>query len=89
MVKTAGNDAVRKSLQTRLQAFLEVRKIEKTVDEFKTIFQRSPRSIDELQAKGYLTEIPVDPYGGTFYIDEKGKVRSTSKFAFGVAGKAR
>jgi len=85
MVKTTRNDAVRKSLQTRLQAFLEVRKIEKTASEFKAKFNRSPRSIDELHAKGYLTEIPVDPYGGTLYIDETGKVRSTSKFAFGVA----
>ncbi len=89
MVKTARNNAVKKTLETRLQAFLEVRKIENDSALFKERFHRSPRSIEELQAKGFLRESPVDPYGGTFYLDEKGKVRSTSKFAFGVAGKAQ
>ncbi len=89
MVKTSKNDAVRKSLQTRLEAFLGVRKIEISSAEFEKRYHRSPRSMDELRAKGYLAEIPVDPYGGTFYVDEQGKVRSTSKFAFGVAGKAQ
>jgi hypothetical protein len=89
MVKTASNGALRKSLQTRLQAFLGVRKIEKAADEFRSRFKHSPRTIDELRMNGYLTEIPVDPYGGTFYIDEHGKVRSTSKFAFGVVERTK
>ncbi len=89
MVKSTTNEAVRKTLQTRLDAFLAVRNIEKAADRFRTNFHVVPRSVVELRSKGYLKEIPVDPYGGTFYIDERGKVRSTSKFAFGVAGKTR
>ena len=85
MVKSAGNEAVRKTLQTRLQAFLGVREIEQSARTFQTKVHRPPRSVEELYAKGYLSEIPIDPYGGTFYIDKEGKVRSTSKFAFGVA----
>ena len=84
MVKSAGNEAVRKTLQTRLQAFLGVRKIEQSAHAFRSKFHRFPRSVEELRARGYLSEMPVDPYGGTFYFDKKGKVDSTSKFAFGV-----
>lgn len=87
MIKSAGNDAVRKTLQTRLQAFQAVRKIEQSSQAFRAKAHRFPRSVEELRVKGYLSEIPVDPYGGTFYIDNQGKVRSTSKFAFGVASK--
>ena len=87
MVKSATNDAVKKTLQTRLLAFQQVRTIEQANDLFKGKFHRYPRSVEELIQKGYLAELPVDPYGGKFYIDETGKVRSTSKFAFGVVGK--
>jgi hypothetical protein len=47
---------------------------------------RLPSSVAELIKKGYLADTPVDPYGGTFYLEPDGTVRSTSKFAFGVAG---
>lgn len=89
MLKGARDAAVKKTLETRLQAFEGVRKIERASDAFALRFHRRPRSLEELMRKEYLKEIPVDPYGGKFYIDADGKVRSTSKFAFGVAGRGR
>ncbi len=88
MLKAATNDAVRRSLQTRLEAFQGVRTIEEAISRFSGKIRRKPRSIEELLEKGYLTEIPVDPYGGKFYIDEKGTVRSSSRFAYGIADDA-
>jgi len=32
---------------------------------------------------GILKGIPPDPYGGKFYLDKSGRVRTTSEFAFG------
>jgi tetratricopeptide (TPR) repeat protein len=87
MISRAGNEAVKNSLQTRLNAFQEVRTIEQAKELYRGRFQRDPVSVEELMQKGYLKELPVDPYGGTFYIDKQGMVRSTSKFAFGVATK--
>jgi hypothetical protein len=84
MVKGAGNEAVKNSLQTRLTAFQAVRTIEQANELFHRRFHRYPVSGEELLRKGYLKRMPVDPYGGTFFIDDKGMVRSTSKFAFGV-----
>jgi len=38
-----------------------------------------PQTIDELLTLGYLDALPVDPYGGTFYLDKNGNVRTTSQ----------
>lgn len=87
MIRGAGNEAVKHSLQTRLKAFQAVRTIEQAKEPFLRTIHRVPVSVEELMQKGYLKELPVDPYGGMFYIDNQGMVRSTSKFAFGVATK--
>ncbi|HSA79088.1 MAG TPA: hypothetical protein VLG72_09550, partial [Nitrospirota bacterium] len=87
MIRGAGNEAVKNSLQTRLKAFQAVKIIEQAKEKFHGKFHMDPVSIEELLAKGYLKELPVDPYGGTFYIDKQGMVRSTSKFAYGVVTK--
>ena len=83
MQRTARNDAIKKSIGIRLRAFQGVRRIEVARDRYLHDTGKMP-SAEQLLAKGYLKELPVDPYGGSFYIDGKGAVRSTSKFAPGV-----
>jgi hypothetical protein len=85
MEKSATNEAIKKSFRIRLEAFRGVKLIESARDAYRKRYGRLPKSVGALLEKGYLRELPIDPYGGTFYIDEKGHVRSTSKFAF--AGK--
>lgn len=82
MVKSAKNAAVRKSYQTRLKAFQELRRIEMARDGFLKETGRLPATVEQLVRGGYLSPAPVDPYGGHFYIDDSGKVATTSKFAF-------
>lgn len=82
MAKSASNDAVRKTLQTRLQALQGVRKIEEAEEHYVKKYHRLPLSVEGLIAQGYLTEPPLDPYGGKYYIDSRGKVRTTSKLSF-------
>lgn len=84
MLKSERNPAIRKIYETKLAAFKGVRAIEVARDRFRFATGRAPQSVEELRREGYLQQIPVDPYGGTFYIDAKGQVRSTSKFAFGA-----
>jgi hypothetical protein len=88
MVKDTRNEAVKKTLQTRLDALEEVRKIEVAKVAFEHRYARHARSVEELLQKHVLSEVPLDPYGGKFYIDASGMVRSTSKFAFGVADRS-
>jgi tetratricopeptide (TPR) repeat protein len=89
MVKGTTNEAIKKTLQTRLRAFREVQSIEAAQQRYREINHRAVGSVEDLVHKGYLTAIPVDPYGGTFYLDKQGKVRSTSNFAYGVASQSR
>ncbi len=83
MERGARNEAVKNSFRIRLEALKEVRRIEHARDEYQQAIGVLPLSIDILLEKGFLKKAPVDPYGGTFSIDENGQVRSTSKFAFG------
>jgi TPR repeat protein len=66
----------------RLKALKGIFKIEKAIKKYKEKFKILPKNINELVEKHFLKEIPKDPYGGKYYIDKNGKVRTTSKMAF-------
>lgn len=89
MVEGARNDAVRKGLSMRLEAFQAVRKIEVARDRFRDETGHLPENLNALLKGGYLAALPSDPYGGTFFIDTAGKVQSTSKFIPDIAEKGR
>ncbi len=80
--KGARKPAVKKVLNTRILAFEGVRAIEKARDRYIADHGRPPADIDALIKSGYLPSMPIDPYGGRFYLDENHQVRTTSKFAF-------
>ncbi len=82
MEKSANNQAIKQTYHIRLKAFLEVRKIEQARDNFKGKNGVLPSSVEQLLQSGYLKAVPVDPYGGHFYLEPTGKVSTTSKFAF-------
>jgi len=87
MEQGARNESIKKTFQIRLQALKEGRRIEQARDRYVQDTSHKPGSVEELVRKGYLSEPPVDPYGGKFYFETDGSVRSTSKFAFGTRGK--
>lgn len=82
MAKGERNPAMKKTYLTRLAAFKEVRRIELARDRFKETKKTAPSSIEQLINSGILSPVPVDPYGGQFYLEQDGKVATTSKFAF-------
>ncbi|ANA40486.1 tetratricopeptide repeat protein [Geobacter anodireducens] len=81
MAKEARNPDIRNSFQLRLEAFRQVLKVEQARDGFVAVNGRLPVSIDELLVTGFLVSLPQDPYGGTFFLEADGKIRTTSKFA--------
>jgi len=87
MLRNATNQAVRQTYQTRLKAFQEVLRIEQARDQFKAERGGLPGSVEQLLQQGYLKPVPVDPYGGRFYLEPSGKVATTSKFAFATKNK--
>ncbi|QXM09557.1 hypothetical protein [Geomonas subterranea] len=68
--------------QTRKRALIGALTVQKAGEEFERRFHRKPDRVADLVAQGVLKELPRDPYGGEYYFDEKGIVRSTSKFAY-------
>jgi alkylation response protein AidB-like acyl-CoA dehydrogenase len=87
MLAGAREPGVRRTLQLRIAAFEAVLAIEQARDRYLAERGHAPEHIDALVAAGYLAALPVDPYGGRFYLDADGRVASTSKFAF--AGQAQ
>lgn len=88
MEKGEKNPAVKKSFRTRIMAFQEVRHIEIARDRYRQKVGRLPASLEVLIKDGYLRSLPVDPYGGHFYLEPDGRVATTSKFAFASTNKA-
>ena len=80
-IKQAKEPRLREIFQLRRQALLAVRELENAIGRFHIGFQRSPQTLQELVSSGLLAALPVDPYGGEFYLDLQGKVRTTSNFA--------
>lgn len=83
MAKSAKDEKIKKSFQLRKEALLAAREITVAAQHFRERHKYFPTAVEDLVRFGYLKQEPKDPYGGRFYITDKGKVESTSKFAFG------
>jgi tetratricopeptide (TPR) repeat protein len=81
MIDSTKNESIRLFLKKRYTALAAVRKIEQARELYRSQTGGLPLTINQLTASGALKELPVDPYGGTFFIDPKGQVRTTSNFA--------
>ena len=81
MIQVAKEPAIRKTYEMRRGALKASMIIETSVRAYSDRFGQTPLHLDELVEAGLLVSLPADPYGGEFYLDEVGKVRTTSKFA--------
>ncbi len=81
MIDQVKDKAVRRTYEIRRDALLAVDSIEDAVRAYREDKGHRPANLAELQSAGYLDVIPHDPYNGNFYLDEEGRVRSTSKLA--------
>lgn len=81
MIQGSKNRQIKEGYEMRLRAFTEVQRIEEAIEKYTEDKGQPPPDLQTLLTAGYLFTLPVDPYGGTFYLDEQGKPRTTSKFA--------
>jgi len=86
LIPATRNEAIKKQLIIRADALEKILQIEEAIDTFKERFHRAAKNLEELVQAGILNHIPEDPYGGNFYLDEQGRVRSTSKLAYRKGG---
>ena len=82
LIQNEQNEKVKKIYQVRKQALMAVRVLENAVSRYREVHGVIPKELSLLVKNRLLTEIPPDPYGGTFYIDPDGSIKSTSKLAY-------
>lgn len=80
MIAGSKDKTIRKTYELRREALQSVMVIEAALGAYRKRFGTSPKNLTLLVDKKLLPALPSDPYGGTFYLDAQGKVRSTSKF---------
>jgi tetratricopeptide (TPR) repeat protein len=83
MIRAATSQKLRKWMAVRLQALRSVSLLEDATRRYREKYESEPRNLGMLVEGGIIEAIPADPYGGEFYLDQKGRVRTTSKFAYG------
>jgi hypothetical protein len=81
MEKGAKDEQSRKWYRMRRAALEAVVSIQNAIGKFREQNGRLPKRIEELTEHGILKQLPEDPYGGEFYLDNSGAVLTTSKFA--------
>jgi len=69
---------IKERFETRIRALRSILFLESAVAEFKKKYGKIPVSIEALVNKNIIRQLPRDPYGGTYYLAEGGKVRSTA-----------
>lgn len=71
-------ESTRHDIQKRVDALRGIAILQRAVSDYKMRFEKVPESPNNLVKEGILTRLPIDPYGGTFYINADGSVWTTS-----------
>ncbi len=72
------DNKLKESYEKRIRALRSIDNLEKAVSSFKNKLGRTPVDIEELVNKNIVRQLPRDPYGGNYFIDKDGQVRSTA-----------
>jgi len=73
------DENTKKMYEMRLNALKGILFLERAAAAYQERFKRQPGKLDDLTAKNIIREIPKDPYGGKFYIDKDGSIKTTSE----------
>lgn len=77
--KRTDDNLVKRRYETRINALRNILVLDSAVKAYKKKFGKVPTNIDALVHESLLSSIPLDPYGGTYYLAVGGKVKSTKQ----------
>lgn len=80
MVKSTKEKKLKHVYELRKQALIATKILETAVASYEKKYLKYPPELSELVTSGMIAYIPPDPYGGSFYLDHDGKIRSSSNF---------
>lgn len=78
IIKKTTDKFMLKELGMRLETLKGILVIEKALSEYRQKNEKYPDSVSDLVSSGIIRRIPEDPFGGEFYIEKDGTVRTTS-----------
>jgi hypothetical protein len=78
MLDKVEEKAMRNDYEMRLTALKSILYLQKEMAVYKEKTGRDPVKLSEMLDLRIINSIPADPYGGEFYIDKEGEVKTTS-----------
>lgn len=87
MIAQSNNAGAIYHWKIRLECLEKIAFLESKLLKYKEQYGQGPKDIKDLVTSGLIQKIPTDPYGGDFYINEHGRVYTTSKMAYAPAKK--
>ncbi|NVN89452.1 MAG: hypothetical protein HXX11_02510 [Desulfuromonadales bacterium] len=82
MLNTTKDETMRKDYETRLVTLKEMLDLEKAAAIYKERMGIYPVKVSDLIEQRIIDRMPVEPYGGVFYFDRDGKVKTTSDLRY-------
>ncbi|MDP2682110.1 MAG: hypothetical protein Q8P28_04775 [Deltaproteobacteria bacterium] len=79
MLLRTDDENTKKMYGMRLNALKAILFLERAASVYEDRFKTRPETLNDLLAKNIIKEIPKDPYGGKFYIDKDGSIKTTSE----------
>ncbi len=80
MIKAAHNSSIKSIYELRLDALSKIASLARAVNIYKKRYSSLPENLQQLVDKKIIDKIPVDPYGGKFYISGD-SIKTTSNLA--------
>lgn len=80
MIKAAHNSSIKSIYKLRLDALSKIASLARAVNIYKKRYSSLPENLQQLVDKKIIDKIPVDPYGGKFYISGD-SIKTTSNLA--------
>jgi hypothetical protein len=79
MLQRTDDEFTKQRFKKRIEALRGILVLEQAVAKYKKMYHDKPHSVERLVAKGIIQNVPQDPYGGKFYLDPSGSVKSTTE----------
>jgi len=77
IIRSTEDPVMKDVYEKRLILLESINLVEEALGKYKATYNQLPKNLEELIEKNFLSEIPVEPYGGSIYIEDD-QVRSTS-----------
>ena len=78
MVSRTTDEMVKQQFEIRIHALKNILFLEQAVKTYRTRFQKWPKNIDSLVIEGIISQVPKDPYGGSYFLTAEGELKSTT-----------